>query len=60
MFQTTEGRRRSGPEDPDVAASLENYAVLLRKNGRQAEAARLETRAEADSCRGKVVDSEDL
>ncbi len=34
-----------GPEHPDVATSLENYAALLRKTGRDAEAARMETRA---------------
>ena len=32
-----------GPEHPRVAQSLENYAALLRKTGRYAEAARLET-----------------
>ena len=34
-----------GPEQPNVAQSLENYAALLRKTGRDAEAARMETRA---------------
>ncbi len=34
-----------GAEHPDVAASLENYSALLRKTGRDAEAARMETRA---------------
>ncbi len=34
-----------GPEHPNVAQSLENYAALLRKTGRDAEAARMETRA---------------
>ncbi len=34
-----------GPDHPDVADSLENYAGLLRETGRPAEAAKLETRA---------------
>ena len=49
---TTSGRwrlwRRSlGPEHPNVAASLERYAELLRKTERNAEADRLEKRAKA-------------
>jgi Tetratricopeptide repeat len=36
-----------GPEHPDVATSLENYASLLRAVGRRDEAAPLETRAGA-------------
>jgi len=36
-----------GAEHPDVATSLENYSALLRKTGRDAEAARMETRAKA-------------
>ncbi len=36
-----------GPEHPDVAASLENYAALLRETGRSDEAAKMEARAEA-------------
>ncbi len=36
-----------GPEHPDVAQSLENYAALLRKTGRSAEAAKMEARAKA-------------
>ncbi len=36
-----------GPMHPDFAQSLENYAALLRKTGRDAEAARMETRAKA-------------
>ena len=36
-----------GPEHPNVATSLENYAALLRKVGREAEAAGMEARAEA-------------
>lgn len=36
-----------GPEHPDVAASLENYADLLRKTNREAQAEELEVRAEA-------------
>ena len=36
-----------GSEHPDVATSLENYAVLLRKTGRHAEADELEDRAKA-------------
>ncbi len=36
-----------GPEHPSVAASLENYAALLGKTGRHAEAAKMEARAKA-------------
>ena len=36
-----------GPEHPHVAASLANYAALLRETGRATEAAKLEARAEA-------------
>ena len=36
-----------GPEHPDVAQSLENYAALLRDTGRGAEAVELEARATA-------------
>ncbi len=36
-----------GPEHPQVAAGLENYADLLRKTGRDAEAERMEARAKA-------------
>ncbi len=36
-----------GPEPPDVATSLENYANLLRETGRGAEAAKMEARAKA-------------
>ena len=36
-----------GPEHPLVAQSLENYAALLRRTGRSAEAAKLEARAKA-------------
>ena len=36
-----------GPEHPSVANSLENYAALLRKTKRNAEADRLEKRAKA-------------
>ena len=36
-----------GPEHPDMAASLENYAALLRETGRSDEAAKMEARAEA-------------
>ncbi len=36
-----------GPEHPDVATSLKNYAALLRETGRGNEAARLEARAKA-------------
>ncbi len=35
------------PEHPDVAQSLENYAVLLREMGRDDDAARMEARARA-------------
>ena len=36
-----------GPEHPDVATSLENYAALLRETARVDEAERLEARAKA-------------
>jgi len=36
-----------GPEHPNVAQSLENYAGLLRKTNRVAEAVEVETRARA-------------
>ncbi len=36
-----------GPEHPNVATSLENYAALLRENGRTAEADKMEARAKA-------------
>ncbi len=36
-----------GPEHPHVSMALENYAALLRKTGRDAEAKRLEARAKA-------------
>ncbi len=36
-----------GLKHPHVATSLENYAALLRKTGRDAEAARMGTRAKA-------------
>ncbi len=35
------------PEHPNVTTVLENYAVLLRKTKRKAEAAKLEDRAQA-------------
>ena len=36
-----------GPEHPDLAQSLENYAALLRQTARANEAARMEARAKA-------------
>jgi hypothetical protein len=36
-----------GPEHPAVAKSLENYAALLRKTHREAEAEPMEARAKA-------------
>ncbi len=36
-----------GPEHPHVATSLGNYAALLRKTNREAEAARMEAHAKA-------------
>ncbi len=36
-----------GPEHPNVATGLKNYAALLRKTGRNSEAAKLEARAKA-------------
>ena len=40
-----------GPEHPDVATSLANYAALLRKTGRADEAAAMEARAQAISAK---------
>ena len=34
-----------GPEHPHVATTLANYAAMLRKTGRSAEATRMEARA---------------
>ena len=42
-----------GPEHPDVAASLENYAALLREVGRAAEANTLAARADLIRTRAK-------
>ncbi len=36
-----------GPEHPNVAKSLQNYAALLRKTGRGTEATKMEARAKA-------------
>ncbi len=36
-----------GPEHPDVATSLENYAALLRQTARADQAERMEARAKA-------------
>ncbi len=36
-----------GPEHPNVATNLENYAALLRETGRADEAAEMEARAKA-------------
>ncbi len=36
-----------GPQHPNVAQGLENYAALLRKTGRTAEADKMEARAKA-------------
>ncbi len=36
-----------GPDHPNVVASLENYAALLRETGRTAEANKMEARAKA-------------
>lgn len=36
-----------GPEDPDVASSLDDYAAFLNKTNRQAEAGQMEARAKA-------------
>ncbi len=36
-----------GPQHSDVAESLENYAALLRKIGRDVEASEMEVRAKA-------------
>ena len=36
-----------GPEHPNVAQGLENYAALLRATGRTSEADKMEARAKA-------------
>jgi len=36
-----------GPDHPDLATGLENYAKLLRKTNRDAEAVKLDVRAKA-------------
>ncbi len=36
-----------GPDHPEVATSLENYAALLREAGRTVDADKMEARAEA-------------
>ena len=36
-----------GPDHPNVAQSLDNYAALLRATGRTAEAVKMEARAKA-------------
>ncbi len=36
-----------GPDHPDVATTLENYAALLRKTGRTTEATKMEARGKA-------------
>ncbi len=36
-----------GPEHPNVATSLENYAALLRQTGRSTEATKMEASAKA-------------
>ncbi len=41
------GEKALGAEHPDVAQSLENYAALLRKTRRGAEAENMEARAKA-------------
>ncbi len=41
----TIAEKAQGPEHPDVANGLENYAVLLRELGRTMEAEKLEERA---------------
>ena len=40
-----------GPDHPDVAATLEEYAGLLRATGREAQAAEIEARARAKHAR---------
>ncbi len=41
------GEKALGPEHPHVATNLMNYAALLRKTGRSAEASKMEARAKA-------------
>ncbi len=42
-----------GPEHPDLATSLENYAALLRETERADEAERMEARAKAIRAKGE-------
>ncbi len=42
-----------GPEHPDVAQSLENYAALLRQTGRIDEAEKMEARAKLIRAKSK-------
>ena len=48
----TIAEKAHGPENPDVANGLENYAVLLRELGRTTGAEKLEERVRA--IRGKA------
>ena len=45
--ECTRDERCRGSEHPNVATSLESYAILLRKTDRNAEADELEKRARA-------------
>lgn len=49
LFQRALGiqEKTLGPKHPEVAATLERYAALLRKTNRAMEATKLETRAQA-------------
>ena len=42
-----EAEKALGPDHPDEAIALENYAALLRETGRSAEATEMEGRARA-------------
>jgi tetratricopeptide (TPR) repeat protein len=49
LYQRALGIREKalGPEHPNVATVLENYAVLLRQTGRESHATEMEARAKA-------------
>jgi hypothetical protein len=47
LLPTLSAERALGPEHPDVATMLENYALLLGKMDRGTEAEKMEARAKA-------------
>jgi hypothetical protein len=49
-----------GPEHPDVATTLENYAALLRQTARADEAERMEARAKAIRAASQELAASDI